>query len=422
MDAGVQKHRMMRWMRKLSVALSLVASCGVLAAVEIVPPIGTQYFSSQDGLFHSTGYDACTAYGPIPNHIFYDVRLAFLVYPTDTPEKGGGSYLCEYENTLSGVISPIGNYTTVAVCPSTTAPSQPYIFYTQSKMCERVISDKYTITLSGGTEVEPSNGSNKITLAITATVKDQSTGQKPATPVKVRISLKVDSKSGGHDHDDNTRPRGGIAEVETCPSDAECWPSPQSTGEGMTDGNGQVVFNFNAPEASGTHTITATCDGCGNPATKSVNVKVDGLELIPSATFYTFIGETDKHSGNHYLTPEAASILWRVAVAYQVEQQFKLQDPVTGKFTVNPPVLHINDASLEWGGLFDVYGKWASPHVEHRRGTVVDIRANSLPTAIPAGNLKKFKRLATYYEADAFLETPSADLRHFHLRLLNRKE
>jgi hypothetical protein len=287
---------------------------------------------------------------------------------------------------------------------------------TNLEWCVRASSEKPTVTLSASTEVEPSNGSDKKFLPIIATVLDQSTKKPPTSPVKVKISLKVDPTSGGHDHGDSTRPRGGIANVRTCASDGECWSK-------QTGGNGQVVFNFNAPEASGTHTITATCDGCGSSSPpKTVEVKVNGLETIPSSSFYTFIGETDKHSDTHFLTPEAANILWRIAVSYQVEQQFKLRHPVTRKYTVTPPVLHVNDASLEWGGKFDLSGAWAGDHVEHRRGTVADVRANNRDTAIPVENFKAFKSLVADYGAFAFFESPSISNRHFHLRLLNRKE
>ena len=83
-------------------------------------------------------------------------------------------------------------------------------------------------------------------------------------------------------------------------------------------------FSFDAPEASGKHTITATCSQCSNsPKTTEINVKVDGLETIPAEpSFYTFVGKTNEHSDNHYLTPEAASVLWRMAASYTIEAKF----------------------------------------------------------------------------------------------------
>jgi hypothetical protein len=298
-----------------------------------------------------------------------------------------------------------------------------------SGICAR--PNAYTITLAGGNEVEPSIGSETKTLPIIATVKDQSTGQPPANPVKVRVSLKVeDTKSGGHDHGDSTRPRGGIATVSTCPSDNECWSNPTI--------NGVVKFKFKAPEASGKYTITATCDGCtNNPQTIPVDVKVAGLETIPASLFYS-LNETGgsnvvigavlgNHTDNHYLKPEAAVVLWRIAAAFRFEKRFRYIDPQTN----NQLVLHLNDASLKEGGVFDICAipdqcrdlgviAWAAPHEEHRRGSVVDVRANSKPGAILGIFTLKFKQLARFYGADPHLEGGAT--RHFHLRLFNRRE
>lgn len=309
-----------------------------------------------------------------------------------------------YRNVINGSASRNSGSSLILPCDCSMLPAS-------ASACTSLL----TISLSGSLQTQPTTGSAINNLPFIATVVDKNTGQPPTSTVIVKVSLKVDSKSGGHDHGDHTRPRGGIADVGLCPSDETC-------KELQTDPNGQVAFNFNAPEAAGTHTITVTCDKCSNSASKSVDVKVDGLEPMPQSILYTFIGQTNQHSDNHYLKPEALNKLWRIALAYQYEQQFKLHDPVTGQFTVIPPPLHVNDASLKWGGLFDISGKWASPHSEHRRGTVIDVRANALPTAIPEGSFKKFKRLATRYGVSALLEAPSIENRHFHLRLLNRKE
>ncbi|MFZ2161174.1 MAG: hypothetical protein WAW02_03045 [Sideroxyarcus sp.] len=269
-----------------------------------------------------------------------------------------------------------------------------------------------TITLSGGTEVEPTNGSDKKFLPIIATVLDQST-QKPSTnPVKVHVSLKVeDPKSGGHDHGDSTRPRGGIAEVGTCASDAECWPGPQSTaGKGMTDGNGQVVFNFNAPVASGTHTITATCDGCSSSSPpKTVEVKVPDLIKIQSTPLlYTLIGAIEgKHTDNHYLTSSALDIIWGIAADYHIDRTFWRPGARGIKRLVPPPPLGFNDASLIWGGKFDLSGEWKGNHYEHHKGTAIDIRANGEAGAVPETLFNSFVKLAAKQNAIAILECTS---------------
>ncbi len=290
-----------------------------------------------------------------------------------------------------------------------------------------------TITLSGGREVEPSGDSTINTLPLIATVIDQDTNQPPANPVTVRISLKVDPSSGGHDHGNSSRPRGGIANVQTCPSDEVCWSNPTN--------NGAVVFNLNAPKASGTHTITATCDECSNTATKTADVKIPGLSAIPASQFYALLeangdvigAKTGWHTDNHNLAPAAASVLWRLAVSYRVEQRFKLRDPATGRFTVPPPVLHLNDASLPWGGVYDICARpaacpelgvitWLKPHGEHRRGTVIDVRANGGDGSIPASKKTSFMNFLIERGVPYLHEFVGTANEHFHLRLMGRRE
>ena len=269
----------------------------------------------------------------------------------------------------------------------------------------------YSISLSGGNEVEPSSGSTINTLPFIATIKDRN-GQPPTNPVSVKISLKVDDlKSGGHAHGTSDRPRGGIANVQTCPSDDTCWSweSPAN--------NGVVVFNFNPTETSGKYIITATCDGCRNTETAKVNVKVAGLKPIPPSGFYALyeadgsvIGAVkDRHESNHYLTTAAANKLLVIAINYH-------------HFYPTDPVLYVNDASLMWGGVFDLDADWDMPHEEHRRGTVVDIRANSNAGTIPSANFDTFIRLAKLSKVNAKIHSPGETNQHFHVRLLNRSE
>jgi hypothetical protein len=286
------------------------------------------------------------------------------------------------------------------VCPTPrNNPNPPYTYVAADQLCERPMRGTYTLTLTPSQATIETGKS----YTFTATVTNQD-GGVPSQPIPVSVKVDVDPTSGGHDH-------------------GEAYAKRDKGAISPTGGANLLNITFTSTEVSGTHIITATCDLCTNgPQTAKADVKVDGLEIIPSSPFYVFIGETDKHTDNHYLTREAAAVLWRIAVSYQVEQQFKLQDPATGKFTVIPPVLHLNDASLKWGGLFDIPGKWMNPHAEHRRGTVVDVRANNLDTAIPSQNFKEFESLAADFGADAHFESPSIERRHVHLRLLGREE
>ncbi|MHB9118371.1 MAG: hypothetical protein ACYC2R_08850 [Burkholderiales bacterium] len=273
-----------------------------------------------------------------------------------------------------------------------------------------------------GGEVEPSGttaGDGHSTRAAFVQVTNTQTGS-PEFGVPVKITVEVEANSGGHNHHDAKRPKGTL-------SGPACGPAaqPHSCVMATTDGDGKAYFTFTAPQPSGTHTFTATCtsQGCSSQATGKIDVKVAGLVAIPASSFYTLtetdgtvIGATNRHTDNHYLTKEAANNLWRMAVSYQVEQPFRLQSAA-------PPLLHLNDASLVWGGKFDIAGHWTSgSHAEHRRGTVIDIRANSNAGAIAAGNFKKFIALAAFYGTHAKIHNPGEISQHFHVRLLGRSE
>jgi len=410
MDA---QHRMKRWMRRLFATLSLVASWGALAAVESVPPIWAWCIGNN--------YNFCTyATDFAAEQVTIDGTNAFNAarnlnptggrYPISTLESCDGNGKCRVTSVYPGG-NPFTHEVTVyksPACPVPTIyPTIPYK-YIPGFDCFRITPSAFTITLSGGTEVEPSKGSSIKNLPFTATVKNQSDGQPPSSPVTVNISLKVDPTSGGHVHGDSTRPRGGI-DGAACASDSTC--------RSFTT-NGTVGFNFNAPEASGTHTITATCERCANTATKMVDVKVAGLLPIPPSGLYALyevdgsvIGAVKgRHPNNHYLTPAAANRLLVIAINYH---------------HLNPqaPVLHINDASLMWGGVFDidVEADWNTPHKEHMRGTVVDIRANSRTGTIPSANFDAFIQLAKDRGMHAKIHSSGSN-QHFHVRLLNRSE
>lgn len=192
-----------------------------------------------------------------------------------------------------------------------------------------------------------------------------------------------------------------------------------------TSSDGTAQFTFNAPQASGTHSFTATCvsPACTNSASGNIDVKVDGLWPIPASAYYSLtedgsskvIGSTTDHPSNHYLHSVASMQLWQLAGDYY---NYQIQNGVA-----TPTLLHLNDASLKWGGVFDLDADWVPDHKEHRRGTVIDVRANSNSGAIPPELFKKFIEMATRLGIDPHLEYIGDTVnQHFHVRLLNRKE
>ena len=281
----------------------------------------------------------------------------------------------------------------VRACPSNSTPASatsctctdPYVPDATQTGC---VKQQYKLSLTPETAtIEPGN-----TYIFTATVTNQD-DSPPTEDVPVTVKVEVDPTSGGHDHGGSTRPKGSVS------------PASGSTALSIT---------FGATEISGTHTITATCELCSNsPLKATINVKVEGLAAIMGSPFYAFIGSNDKHLDNHYLTPQAEAVLRSMAASYQFEQRFILNGD-------SPHPLTLNDASLVWGGKFDIFGHWTGDHAEHRRGTVIDIRANSLAGTIPSKSFKNFIKLAKDVGANARIHSPGETIQHFHVRLLGR--
>lgn len=211
------------------------------------------------------------------------------------------------------------------------------------------------ISLSGLAETRPAGTGGKATVDLTAIVTQ---GGNPKAGVAVSFSEDVTPNSGGHEHHDVDRPRGRLSGVQ-----------------GATDANGEVKLIFTAPEVAGIHTVKATCASCSNTsATKEIQVKVPDLIHIPAdsqtPSRYVFVGQTSKHPKSHFVTNDS----WET-----------LQLVIDTFIALGWGQVGINDASIEWGGMFDIEGKWLQKymnsngiwvtggHAEHRNGEQVDV-------------------------------------------------
>jgi hypothetical protein len=389
MDARMQKHRMTLWLGKLLIVLSLVVSCGAQALGWC--PTGSPYADAIARLGRSIGpyLTDKAALQAGADAITYGSNGKMTVVSCDGQ---GVCSICS-QNIITGITNCYralpyfnsldiqGSAITPCGCPVAFDPAVPYSWNPATGACDS--PKKLTITLSGGTEVKPST-----LLPFNAVVKDQN----GVVQAGIQVSLTVDVQTlgvqsgaigvlngeGGHLHTAN-RPKGKFA----CSS---VWDpgSETATCSLTTDGNGQAPFIFIPTAVSGAHTITATCNNC-TTATAPVNVKVDNLITIPASPRYALQDSTGtvvgaipgRHTANHYLTATAIGRLEVLAALY--------------KTTINPGAkLYLNDASLVWGGLFDVdvNKPWSTPHKLHDTGVSLDIRAaNSGPNnegSVPA--------------------------------------
>lgn len=248
-----------------------------------------------------------------------------------------------------------------------------------------------SIALTGPTETRPAGTGGSSAVIITAKVTDSA---NPKPGVVVSFSVDVTANSGGHDHDDASRPKGGL-----------------SVPQGTTDANGEIRLTFTAPQLAGVHTIKAICGGCSNsPASKEIQVKVpDLVEMLADTAkpaTYTLVGATGNHKSNHWFTSSAGGVLQKVTDA-----MFK-----TGWGSVG-----VNDGSLLWGGLFDIKGGWTPSHQEHRMGTEVDISVTNPSKATDEQKKKTYAELCKKDNTALSIQTlwhqDDGYPEHFHMYL-----
>ena len=238
--------------------------------------------------------------------------------------------------------------------------------------------------------------------------------------VPVQLQVSVDTTSGGHSHPDDKRPKGTLISIDPNPGAA-------SGNDGVLTGStaaadGSMQFSFESPAAAGDHTIEARCmdRDCSVEGPSQVWVGVKDLVSIPSSGFWSLYGGTGIHPANHYLNSDALGKLIDLAQLYT---------QVYFPFRSSTPVLQLNDASLERGGVFDIYWEntdtgehrtdwWTPPHKEHQRGVVIDIQANGSATAIPQRNFADFQDLLRRQHMTWNPERLNQSGGHYHVRLL----
>lgn len=260
--------------------------------------------------------------------------------------------------------------------------------------------------------VEP----GKTTESLVAKVYDNNGQLVPNA--KVKLVVDVQPYSGGHQHDEG-RHSNSVNENRV----GKLAPVSPSTGtvtengkilSGTTGSNG-LRFTFKAPASAGDHKITASCtDGknCTPEGSDTVWVGVKDLIELPGLDVYVLIPNMNdpKHPDNHYMTYTAMLRVMVLAALYH------------GQFP-DDPLLHLNDASLERGGLFDYKAKdgaaWKPPHETHREGIHIDIRANpniNPDTAIPLKNFNDFVEISKKAGGIARLHNVGTSTQHYHVR------
>lgn len=252
------------------------------------------------------------------------------------------------------------------------------------------------------TNPRPAGTGGKSTLDLIARVTEGST---PKTGVAVNFKAEVVPMTGGHGHHDVSRPKGSVI------------------ASGVTNASGEIKLTFQASEVAGSHNITATCDSCSNKTVdKKVDVLVPDLQPVsanpprnPDGTYLysltavdaTHVGTSGgRQRGEYYLTQAANQNLRGLIEQFADE----------GWGTVA-----LNDASLNWGGVYDIFNTWQPPHSEHRLGEEIDISFSRAGNPISQSKQNEFYKK---FCEDKKIQVPFSILHHylkgphFHVRLV----
>lgn len=263
--------------------------------------------------------------------------------------------------------------------------------YGATLSCGESQPEKLTLQLTGLAETRPAGTGGTSTIALLAKVMN---GTQPKSGVAVSFTVDVTPNSGGHEHHDASRPKGSISKTQ-----------------GTTDANGEVSLVFAASEIAGIHTVKASCDGCtNNPAVKELQVKVpDLLPISPNppqnldGTYvYALTSADNIHAGNgryhhnqYYLTELSRQNLRALTESFSAEGW---------------GIVALNDASLFWGGLYDIAGNWSPSHVGHRIGKEIDISFVRMNNIISGNKQQQFYKK---FCEDKTVEVPFSILHHY---------
>ena len=225
------------------------------------------------------------------------------------------------------------------------------------------------------------NGTNQ--TPVTITVKNKTS--QPIDGANIALTVeRASTKFGGHDHDATTvsssiRPLGTVSSV-------------------VSQGQGVYTTTYTASEFAAQDTIRAKVDfqGCSANAVSSfITARLFGLSWLQISAPHVAIGGTVAHHGpnnkgnpstpdnNHWVTLKTNNTMSYLMTLYSLTYGAGL---------------YINDASLPFGGKFDVNGNWSGSHSLHRRGIDLDIRLYDTANTAANETVKaNFKALELQY-------------------------
>lgn len=227
----------------------------------------------------------------------------------------------------------------------------------------------------------------------------------PVKGEEVEIFTTYEQGSGGHGHDDGDKAlppdKQGVFYVEG---------QSGNPLRRMTDPKGMVeIDSLITSQVSGKYLVTARLKAdTTTQDTVKLEVRVPWLTQFRDSEYWDLRGSTGNHSSNHWCTPAAGDSLESALRAFY---NWSLDEEGGGVALV----VQINDMSLEWGGVFDIWGKWdlIRQHSFHRVGLSVDINRNPGNLRNDDGSLtSKGRKLKDLIEARGGVKYPEETIHY----------
>lgn len=165
---------------------------------------------------------------------------------------------------------------------------------------------------------------------------------------RVTISLKRVPGSGGHNHGGATTAAAAVGTT-----------SPASFTLGKYPQNVRSVYR--APDVCGA--VRRIVQFPNSTIELRIEVLIQGLRPIPTSQNLKLKPPTAEHPSPYWATQSFINKLVACANAYASSSN---------------KAITVTDASLQWGGRFDLNQNWTPPHHEHMNGRQADIRSNDM--------------------------------------------
>lgn len=265
---------------------------------------------------------------------------------------------------------------------------------------------------------QPARLQDLVDLGITVEWEASDGSRRPADGAAIELTVEPVAGSGGHVH--GTRPSGTFF----TPDDRPTAGSDEAQRKGVlrptlslvadADGAAEAVYRTSGVSGRERVRVEATVDGETASAEALVTIRYPGLTAMARTGdryYYSDQAHTRHGDINHHVDPAFAS-----TVLDAFELYFgRTPEP---RFLDGETRFVITEASLTWGGLFDVDTEWSHPHRLHRTGRDMDVRYWSLSASQRRQFVQACKRVGILCErhvnfAGADPSNPYEN--HFHI-------